>query len=50
MKDFKVAPVATEEELDQLIYEPPPENEDSLARYSIQNCITYYSIFIILYQ
>lgn len=33
MKDFKVAPVATEEEIDQLIYEPPPDNEDSLARF-----------------
>lgn len=33
MKDFKVAPVASEDEIEQLIYEPPPENEDSLARF-----------------
>lgn len=33
MKDFKVAPIATEEEMDALVYEPPPENEDSIAKY-----------------
>lgn len=33
MKDFKVAPVVTDEEADQLIYEPPPENEDPLSKY-----------------
>ncbi|GLH08834.1 Transient-receptor-potential-like protein, partial [Gryllus bimaculatus] len=33
MKDFQVAPVAAEEEMDKLINEPPPENEDSLARF-----------------
>nr|CAD7264599.1 unnamed protein product [Timema shepardi] len=32
MKDFHLAPVTGEEELDQL-KEPPPENEDSLARF-----------------
>ncbi|XP_049937649.1 transient-receptor-potential-like protein [Schistocerca serialis cubense] len=32
MKDFHVAPVAAEEEIDQLM-EPPPETEDSLARF-----------------
>lgn len=32
MKDFQVAPVAVEEEMEQLITEPPPENEDSLAK------------------
>ncbi|KAJ8952577.1 hypothetical protein NQ314_007503, partial [Rhamnusium bicolor] len=31
MKDFKVAPVASEE--DEELYAPPPENEDSLARF-----------------
>lgn len=34
MKDFKVAPVATDEELETLIYEPPPENEDSISKYT----------------
>lgn len=33
MKDFQVAPIAGEEELDQLMTETPPENEDSLARF-----------------
>lgn len=33
MKDFQVGPVAAEEEMDKLISEPPPENEDSLARF-----------------
>ncbi|KAB0799048.1 hypothetical protein PPYR_06928 [Photinus pyralis] len=33
MKDFKVAPIVTEEEADQLIYESPPANEDPLARF-----------------
>lgn len=33
MKDFKVAPVATEEDMDSLMYQPPPENEDSIAKY-----------------
>ncbi|CAG2068374.1 unnamed protein product, partial [Timema podura] len=32
MKDFHLAPVTGDEELDQL-KEPPPENEDSLARF-----------------
>lgn len=31
MKDFKVAPIASEEDED-LIYETPPEGEDSLAK------------------
>lgn len=33
MKDFHVAPVAVEEEMEQLITEPAPENEDSLAKF-----------------
>ncbi|KAF5272565.1 hypothetical protein FQR65_LT04904 [Abscondita terminalis] len=33
MKDFKVAPIVIDEEVDQLIYEPPPENEDPLSRF-----------------
>ncbi|KAK5643799.1 hypothetical protein RI129_007644 [Pyrocoelia pectoralis] len=33
MKDFKVAPIVTDEEVDQLIYQPPPENEDPLSRF-----------------
>nr|AGG86915.1 putative TRPL channel protein [Periplaneta americana] len=32
MKDFHVTPVTAEEDIDQL-HEPPPENEDSLARF-----------------
>lgn len=35
MKDFKVAPVATEEEMDALILQPPPENEDSISKYYV---------------
>ncbi|KAG5892780.1 hypothetical protein JTB14_032656 [Gonioctena quinquepunctata] len=31
MKDFKVAPVASEE--DEMLFAPPPEDEDSLARF-----------------
>nr|CAD7447920.1 unnamed protein product [Timema bartmani] len=37
MKDFHLAPVTGDEELDQL-KEPPPENEDSLARSQIGRC------------
>lgn len=33
MKDFKVAPIASEEDED-LIYAVPPEGEDSLAKYT----------------
>ncbi|KAF5277598.1 hypothetical protein FQA39_LY06091 [Lamprigera yunnana] len=33
MKDFKVAPIVTEEEAEQLIHEPPPENEDPLSKF-----------------
>lgn len=33
MKDFHVAPVAVEEEIETLVAEAPPENEDSLAKY-----------------
>lgn len=33
MKDFKLAPVATEEEIETLMSEPPPENEDSISKY-----------------
>lgn len=33
MKDFHVAPVASEEEMDQILQVPPAENEDSLARF-----------------
>lgn len=32
MKDFHVAPVAVDEEI-ELITEQPPENEDSLAKF-----------------
>ncbi|XP_015834999.1 transient-receptor-potential-like protein isoform X2 [Tribolium castaneum] len=32
MKDFKVAPVVTEEE-EEFIYQPPPEGENSLAKF-----------------
>lgn len=32
MKDFKVAPVVTDEEAD-FVYEPPPEGENSLAKF-----------------
>lgn len=32
MKDFKVGPVTADEEIDNLIYEPPPENEDSISK------------------
>lgn len=37
MKDFKVAPVATEEEFEALISQPPPENEDSISKYENQD-------------
>lgn len=33
MKDFHVAPVTAEEDMQQGPYEDPPENEDSLARF-----------------
>lgn len=33
MKDFQVAPIAAEEELDTLLHEPPPENEDMLSKF-----------------
>ncbi|KAJ8922843.1 hypothetical protein NQ315_007878 [Exocentrus adspersus] len=36
MKDFKVAPVASEE--DEELYAPPPDNEDSLASSQIGHC------------
>lgn len=33
MRDFKVAPVTQDE--DEELFAPPPENENSLARYFI---------------
>jgi transient-receptor-potential-like protein len=33
MKDFHVAPVAGEETFEELQREPPPENEDTLAKF-----------------